>query len=96
MNRYTFQTTLEYTKTPTVTSPINSVMRHGFSYCPLKKTACLMNKNIPKISYEIIRHRRGLLLRIGGRYVPNRRGRPKHFPLPKHIEQYLAKFGGAA
>lgn len=71
--------------------------RHGFSYRHPRET-CLMNKNTPKQPYyEIVRHRRGLLLydHVKKKYVPNRRGRPKHFPLPKHVQQYLQKRGVA-
>ena len=65
----------------------------NFTFFTRKRT---MSTNTPnKTNYEIIHHRRGLLLRIGGKYVPNRRGRPKHFPLPKHIQQYLQKVGAA-
>jgi hypothetical protein len=54
-----------------------------------------MSTNTPKQPYEIIHHRRGLLVRIGGKYVPNRRGRPKHFVLHRHVQQYLQKVGVA-
>lgn len=91
MKGYTYPHFLEYNNNSTPQG------RHGFSYRHTRET-CLMNTKTPSTKqpyYEIVRHRRGLLVRIGGKYVPNRRGRPKHFVLHKHVQQYLQKRGVA-
>jgi hypothetical protein len=81
---------LEYTNNSTPQG------RHGTHAVIHRRNVSMPNKT-PKQLYEIIQHRRGLLLYdpVKKKYVPNRRGRPKHFPLPKHVQQYLQKRGVA-
>lgn len=91
MNTLPMVSILRYNNNSTPTPLVD--MDH-FSFFTRKRA---MSTNTSNKTYEIIRHRRGLLLYdpVQKKYVPNRRGRPKHFPLPKHVQQYLQKVGAA-